>query len=121
MCCRWIIPVALLVPALAFAADIPIEDLDNFGPPCDLDVNELTPGGDRLLSWSAVSGASFYRVGRIDCDETLVTLAETTSTSYTDDNYDANECYEYVMVAYDSSSEKICAAHVEDFGDCPCQ
>ena len=113
----WIGCICLLFATTAFAIGIPPTDLDPFTSPCTLAVTEN--GSTRTLSWNLVLGAATYRVGRIPKGETEVDgLAEVTGTSYVDTTWVSNECYEYVMVAYDSSGDKVCSAHVENVGYC---
>jgi hypothetical protein len=110
--------VALLVPtATAQAVEIPVQDLESFTSPCTLSVSQN--GSVRTLSWSAVSGASSYKVG-YRTGGTTVGLAELSGTSYDHTGWDPDACLEYVLVAYDSGGAKICAAHVENVGgNCP--
>ncbi len=111
--------VALLAAAAAWAITYPDPDLDVFDPPCTLTVS-VDDGAQRVLSWSAVSGASTYRVGFRRCDGSTAVLADVTGTSYTHSGYHQNECLEYLLVAYDSGGSKVCAAHVVGVGGCPC-
>lgn len=108
--------VLLLTASLAFAVAIPEDELEPFGYPCDLTVTEID--NTRTLSWPAVSGASTYKVGRIPAGKSVEGLAEVTGTAYNDVSWDSSECYEYVMVAYDSGGNRICSAHVENVGQC---
>lgn len=114
-----LLSVAPLVD-VAQAIDIPINDFSDFTSPCTLNVSQQ--GSTRTLSWSAVSGASTYKVGYRLCNGKVEGLAEVTTTAYEHAGWDANQCLEYVMVAYDASANRICAAHNLNWGgDCPCQ
>lgn len=113
------VSISPLVVDVAHAVYIPLDDIDPFNSPCTLDVSQQ--GSTRTLTWSAVSGASTYKVGYRQCDGTVVGLAEVTATTYDHTGWNANECLEYVMVAYDSSGQRICSAHKLNVGaDCPC-
>ena len=106
-----------LVVATALAIDIPVGDLEDFGFPCTLSLTQS--GSVRTLSWSAVSGASSYKVG-YRAGGTTVGLAELSGTSYDHTGWDPDACLEYVLVAYASGGAKICAAHLENVGtSCP--
>lgn len=107
----------LLAVTTAQAVDIPVGDLQDFTTPCTLSVSGS--GSVRTLSWSAVSGASSYKVG-YRAGGTITGLAELTGTSYQHTGWDPDACLEYVLVAYDSGGYKVCAAHVENVGaSCP--
>jgi hypothetical protein len=110
--------VALVVeaaPAAAIGVIIPIGDLNPFGAPCSLSLGEN--GQSRMLGWSPVAGAAFYRVGYVAGTE-VVGLAELPGTSFEHIGWAANECLEYVVVAYDSGGVKVCSAHVPRVGKC---
>jgi len=77
-------------------------------------------GSLRKMGWGAVSGASSYKVGYRRCNGTIVGLAEVTGLSYDHVGWNSNECLEYVMVAYDSSGNDVCAASAANVGNCPC-
>ena len=103
----------VLVVSPAWAVTIEEEEIATFTSPCTLSLSQS--GSVRTLSWSAVSGANSYKVGyRIG--GTITGLAELTGTSYEHTGWNPNECMEYVLVAYDSGSNKVCAAHVENVG-----
>jgi hypothetical protein len=108
--------LACCLSLTASAGGIDTHDLEPFGPPCTLSVTENGQG--RLLGWGAVSGASFYRAGRIPAGSALEDLVETSGRSFLDTTYDPDACYEYVVVAYDANGDKICSARVTDVGDC---
>ncbi len=108
--------ILLMFAVVAHAIYIPGTDLEPFSSPCGLEVTEN--GSTRTLSWSSVSGVSIYKVGRIPDGESVVGLAQTNSTSYDDTAWDSQECYEYVVIAYDANEKKICSAHVENVGTC---
>lgn len=107
----------VLAVETARATTIPGGDLEPRSP-CTLSV--VQDGSVRKMSWGAVSGASSYKVGYRRCDGTIVGLAEVTGLSYEHLGWNSNECLEYVMVAYDSSGNDVCAAHVTGIGNCPC-
>lgn len=101
------------------AVHIPMDDVQDFETPCALGLEEVGPV--RTLTWSSVSGASSYRIGYRTCDGTIVGLAEVPVTTYAHVGWDAAECLEYLMVAYDSAGKKVCAAHILNVGTgCPC-
>ncbi len=102
-------------PAAAIGVIIPIGDVNPFGAPCTLALNEI--GQSRMLSWDAVAGAAFYRVGYVT-GEGVVGLAELQGTSFEHIGWAANECLEYVVVAYDGGGVKVCSAHVPQVGKC---
>ena len=114
LCC---LVLALLCGApTAHAVTILPGELEYFGAPCTLSLTQN--GSVRTLSWSAVAGASTYKVGyRIG--GTIVALAEVSGTSYDHKGWSASDCLEYVMVACNGSGEAICAAHVPNVGSCP--
>jgi hypothetical protein len=116
----WFFPVLsiVLTAAVAHAITIDPQDLETFGSPCTLSVSQINSDA-RLLSWSSVQGAASYKVGYQECKGNIVGLAELTGLSYTHTGWDADECLEYVLVAYDSSGLDICCARAEA-GSCPC-
>lgn len=117
----WILSVVAsitLLVSIAGAVNIPAEDLDPLRIPCLLTVTQT--GTDRLLEWSSISGATFYRVGYRQCSGVIVGLAELSTTSYVHSGWSSSDCLDYVMVAYDSNAKNICAAIAEDVGGCPC-
>jgi hypothetical protein len=107
----------LLFGSIASATIIPVDDLDPMRSPCSLTLSQsdLT----RTLQWSAVPGATSYKIGYRTCDGTLIGIAEVTGTSYFHVGWNPGECMDYVMVAY-SGNENICSAIREDSGNCPC-
>lgn len=107
----------LVVAVSLSSAMIAPEDLASFTSPCTLSVEQA--GSVRTLSWDAVAGAVSYRVGYRMGTE-ITELAQLAGTSYEHTGWNPNDCYEYVVVAYDSSGVKVCAAHVENVGaQCP--
>ena len=114
--------VVLIVIALGVgtvqAVTIEPTEISSFTSPCTLSISQ--DGSVRTLSWSAVSGASSYKVGYRLPNETIVALAEVTSTSYEHTGWTSGDCLEYVLVACDGSGSKVCAAHLPDVGTgCP--
>ena len=109
--------LCLLVANVTYAIYVNEEDLTPFTSPCDLTVTE--DGSSRHLSWSAISGASYYVVGRKPEGGSTEGLAQVTNTSYDDTSWKPSECYEYVVIAYDGTSSKVCSAHVLEVGYCP--
>ena len=101
----------------AHATTIPVGDLEPRSP-CTLSI--VQEGSLRKMGWGAVSGASSYKVGYRKCDGTIVGLAEVTGLSYDHVGWNSNECLEYVMVAYDSGGNDVCAASAANVGNCPC-
>jgi hypothetical protein len=112
--------VALVVglsAATAHAIAILPGEIESFGAPCTLSLSQN--GSVRTLSWSAVSGASTYKVG-YRLGGTIVTLAEVAGTSYEHVGWSSGDCLEYVMVACDGSGTKVCASHIPNVGTgCP--
>jgi len=94
---------------------IPESDVSPLSAPCQLTVTEAPDS--RVLTWSPVSGAINYRVGYIRNGE-IVGLAETASTTYTHAGFDPNACLKYVVVAYDGTGHRVCAAAALA-GKCP--
>ncbi len=108
-----LIVLSLILVLPAGAVTIPEWEIEDFQSPCTLSLSQS--GSVRTLSWSAVSGASSYKVG-YRTGGTITGLAELTGTSYDHTGWDPDACLEYVLVAYDSGGAKICAAHVENVG-----
>ncbi len=106
----------LSISTAAYAIGITDNDLDPFSSPCDLQLTQN--GGTRTMTWSSINDAITYKVGRIQDGGSVETIGETTDTTFQDTTWDANECYEYVIVAYDSNNKKVCSAHVENVGSC---
>lgn len=94
---------------------IPAGDVSPLSAPCDLTVTEAP--NSRVLTWSPVAGAVNYKVGFIRNGE-IVGLAETASTTYTHAGFDPNDCLKYVVVAYDGTGHRVCAAAAL-VGKCP--
>jgi hypothetical protein len=94
---------------------IPEGDLSPLSAPCQLTVTESPT--TRVLTWSQVAGATSYKVGFIRGSE-IVGLAETSNTTYTHSGFDPGSCLQYVVVAYDGSGRKVCAAAAQ-VGKCP--
>jgi hypothetical protein len=108
--------IALMAaPAAALGVIIPAGDLSPFGAPCTLAVQEINQS--RMLSWEPVAGAAFYRVGYVTASG-VVGLAELSGTSFEHIGWAANECLEYVIVAYDAGGVRVCSAHVPGVGKC---
>ena len=107
----------VLAVETAHATTIPADDLEPRSP-CTLTIEQ--DGSVRKLSWGAVSGANSYKVGYRRCDGTIVGLAQVTGLSYDHVGWNSNECLEYVMVAYDSGGNDVCAASAANVGNCPC-
>lgn len=103
--------------ALAAGAGITIPegDLSPLSAPCQLTVTESP--STRVLTWASVAGATNYKVGFIQGSE-IVGLAETSNTTYTHSGFDPSACLRYVVVAYDGSGHKVCAAAAQ-VGKCP--
>ena len=95
---------------------IPEGDLNPLNAPCSLTISES--GDQRLLSWSPVAGVVVYKVGFIRRLE-VVGLAETSATTYTHLGFDDEECLDYVVVAYDGTGHRVCAARAQRVGRCP--
>ena len=108
--------VSLISASSLFAADIPQQDLEEFDEPCSMALQQVM--GVRVITWDAVSGASSYRVGRVSTGSGIETLADTSNLTFNDTTWSTTTCYDYVVVAYDASSVKICAAIVEEVGNC---
>ena len=102
-------------PVAALGVTIPTGDLSPFGAPCTLAVQEI--GQSRMLSWEPVAGAASYRVGYVTASG-VVGLAELSGTSFEHIGWEANECLEYVVVAYDGGAVRVCSAHVPGVGKC---
>jgi hypothetical protein len=108
----------LLCVSAVGAVTIKEEDIDaSFAAPCSLQLSQN--GGTRTLTWSAVSGASFYRVGyRPAGGGAIVGLSETTALSYNHVGWNPNVCLEYILVAYNASGSSLCSGHVTNVGAC---
>jgi len=113
-----ILLTALLLASLATAAAAVVTisegDLQEFTGPCTLTVSESSAA--RTLTWTAVSGASSYKVGFRG--HVLVGLAETSGTTFVHSGFDTEDCLEYFVVAYDGTGRRICAAHAPLVGKC---
>jgi hypothetical protein len=94
---------------------IPEGDLLPLSAPCQLTVTDSP--STRVLTWAQVAGATNYRVGFIRGSE-IVGLAETSNTTYTHSGFDPGSCIRYVVVAYDGSGRRVCAAAAQ-VGKCP--
>jgi len=94
---------------------IPEGDLYPLMSPCQLSIADSPT--TRVLTWAPVSGAASYRVGFIHGSE-VVGLTETSNTTYTHTGFDPGACLKYVVVAYDGSAHRVCAAAAQ-VGKCP--
>ena len=94
---------------------IPEGDLSPLSAPCQLTVTESP--NTRILSWAPVGGAVNYRVGFVRGSE-IVCLAETGNTTFTHSGFDPGACLRYVVVAYDGTAHRVCAAAAQ-VGKCP--
>lgn len=102
-------------PATGAGTQIPEGDLNQLSFPCQLSVAESP--SSRVLTWASVGGAVTYKVGFIRGAE-IVGLAETANTTYTHSGFDPEACLRYVVVAYDGTALKVCAAATLA-GKCP--
>jgi hypothetical protein len=111
-----LLATAVQVPTARAAITIPEGDLNPLSAPCSLTLSESNL--ERVLTWSAVSGAVSYKVGFIRRLE-IVGLVETSATTTTHTGFSPEDCLEYVVVAYDGGGHRVCAARAPRIGKCP--